>query len=214
MHIVIDAIDGAGKGTVTKAVTEFLSKNGYETLHIYEPSMLGLGKFIREELIAKHADGHTYSGRTAAIAYSMDREQLYRERLFPFLKTSGQKAVVQDRGLLSSLVYQPAQDASVTVEWLLSLEGNRLELEHAPDLLIILRVDADVAMQRIRYRLQKNDNSIFERNDFQKVIAERYRDPALLAPFIERGTRVVEIDSGQEPDKVNADVLGMVRTLF
>ncbi len=214
MHIVIEAIDGAGKGVVTKGIGEFLVANGYDTMVVIEPTGIGLGKFIRQELIAKHADGRTYSGRTAAIAYSMDREQLYLERVIPYLKRGDRKAVVQDRGVLSSLVYQPAQDPSVTLEWLLSLEGNQLELANAPDILVILRVDADVAMARLERRHEKRDNSIFERTNFQKRLAERYRDPVLLAPFRERGTRIVEIDSGQEPEKVIADAIAAVQTLL
>lgn len=214
MHIVIEAIDGAGKGTASKGIGEFLVAQGYDVLAVCEPTMIGLGKFIREELIAKHADGRTYSGRTAAIAYSMDREQLYLERIIPFLKTGGRKAVVQDRSVLSSLVYQPVQDPSVTLEWLLSLEGNRLELAHTPSMLLVLRVDADVAMQRLERRAEKRDNSIFERGDFQARIAERYRDPALLEEFRKRGTRIVEINSGQPPDKVIEDAIAAVRTLL
>ncbi|MCC7522619.1 dTMP kinase [Candidatus Uhrbacteria bacterium] len=211
MHIVIEAIDGAGKGVVAKGIGEFLVASGYDVMTVVEPTGIGLGKFIREELIAKHADGRTYSGRTAAIAYSMDREQLYLERVIPFLGQPGRRAVVQDRSVLSSLVYQPVQDPSVTLEWLLSLEGNRLELAHAPNMLVVLRVDAEVAMQRLERRSEKRDNSIFERSDFQDKIAERYRDPRLLDEFRRRGTNIVEINSGQPPDKVIEDAIAAVK---
>lgn len=214
MHIVIEAIDGAGKGTVSKGIAEFLVSQGYDVMVVFEPTAIGLGKFIREELIAKHADGRTYSGRTAAIAYSMDREQLYLERVIPFLKAPGRRAVVQDRSILSSMVYQPVQDPSVTLDWLLSLEGNQLELAHAPSMLVVLRVDADIAMQRLERRAEKRDNSIFERGDFQAKIAERYRDPRLLDEFRSRGTRIVEINSGQTPDKVIEDAIAAVRPLL
>lgn len=214
MHIVVEAIDGAGKGTVSKGIEEFFVAQGYDVLAVVEPTAIGLGKFIREELIAKHEDGRTYSGRTAAIAYSMDREQLYLERVIPFLKGPGRKAVVQDRSVLSSLVYQPVQDPSVTLDWLLSLEGNKLELAHAPNVLVVLRVDADVAMQRLERRAEKRDNSIFERGDFQAKVAERYRDPLLLDEYLSRGTRIVEINSGQPPDKVIEDAVAAVKSFL
>lgn len=207
MHIVVEAIDGGGKGVVARGIASYFRSQGREVREIAEPTSLGLGKFIREELIAKHEDGRTYTGRTAAIAYAMDREQLYLESAIPFLRNGKDRVLVQDRSVLSSLVYQPAQDPSVTLEWLLSLEGNKLELANAPNVLVILRVDADVAMQRLAKRTDKHDNSVFERTDLQKIFAERYRDPVLLAPFKERGTHIVEVDSGQEPEDVIRDAI-------
>lgn len=214
MHIVIEAIDGAGKGTVTTIILDELAKRGREVLMVAEPTKIGLGKFIREELIAKHADGHTYSGRTAAIAYAMDREQLYLEKVIPFLEGDDQRVVVQDRSLLTSLVYQPTQDASVTAEWLLSLEGNRLEIEHAPDALLLLRIDPAEAERRLTDRTDKKDNSVFEKRDFQEKAASRYLDPAIQAPYLQAGTKILVIDAGGSREEVAARVKVALNSLL
>ncbi len=212
MHIVIEAMDGGGKGTVARGLAAYVRDQGFETLEVSEPTNIGLGKFIREELTAKHADGRTYPATLIARAFSMDREQLCREKIFPFLDKGGKVAVIQDRSVLSSFVYQPAQDASVTLDWLLSLEGNQVELSRPPDLLMILRIDVDTAMNRLAGRSDKDDNSIFERTDFQRVVADRYRDPKLLAPFQERGTRIVEVNSGQTEPEVLAEAIEKLRS--
>lgn len=212
--IVVEAIDGGGKGNVVDGLEAFLRGQGLEVLRVAEPTSIGLGKFIREELTAKHADGRTYPGTVTAKAFAMDREALYKEKVLPFLAEDGNRVVLQDRGVLSSFVYQPVQDSAVTLDWLLSLDGNKLELSRPPDLLLVLRVDAAVAMQRLAGRIEKNDNSIFERSDFQEQVAARYRDPVLLAPFTERGTRVVEINSGQPKEAVVADAIDAVRQIL
>ncbi|MCI0479377.1 hypothetical protein L0Y59_02425, partial [Candidatus Uhrbacteria bacterium] len=153
-----------------------------------------------------------YDARFAAMAFSLDRDVQYRRLILPFLAGRPGRWVVQDRGVLSSLAYQPLQsecerDAHpVTLEWLLSLEGNRLAVEHAPDAFIFIDVDPDIAQGRLEGRADKIDGDRYDRADFQTALAARFRDPATCAPLTERGTRVVVLDGSKTKDGLAADM--------
>jgi len=202
MHILIESIDGAGKGTVVPIILDELAKRGREVLSIAEPTHERIGKFIREEIIAKHADGHTYSGRVTAQMFAIDREVLYTETIIPWKRAHSEGVVVQDRGALSSLAYQPLQDSDVTLEWLLELRGNQIELANAPDALFILRIDPAEAERRLASRVNKQDNSVFEKREFQEQLASRYLDPAVQHPYRVAGTKILVIDAGGTREEV------------
>jgi dTMP kinase len=212
--IVIDAIDGAGKGTVMDALEAHLRMTGRDYLRVAEPTHDGIGKVIRDELIATHDDGRTYSGRSAAMAFALDREVLYKKIVLPFLAETPNRVVIQDRGVISSLAYQPLQDASVTLDWLLSLEGNRVELSRSPDLFLVLRLDPAEAERRLAGRTEKRDNSVYERTDFQERLAARYRDPDVLKPYRDAGTLIVEIDASQSKEDVAQACLNALQPIL
>jgi dTMP kinase len=202
MHILIESIDGAGKGTVIPVILEELAKRGREVLSVAEPTHEGIGKFIREEIIFAHADGHRYSGLVTAQMFAIDREVLYTQKILPWKDTHPEGVIVQDRGALSSLAYQPLQDAEVKLEWLLELRGNQIELANAPDALFILRIDPEEARRRLAARTDKQDNSVFEKEEFQKALAARYLDPVIQTPYRAAGTKILVIDAGGTREEV------------
>jgi dTMP kinase len=204
MHILIESIDGAGKGTAVPVIMEELAKRGKEILHVAEPTHEGIGKFIREEIIFKHEDGHSYSGLVTAQMFAIDREVLYTQKILPWKSEHPDGVVIQDRGALSSLAYQPLQDPEVRLEWLLELRGNQIELANAPDALFILRIDPAEAERRLAGRSEKKDNSIFENREFQDKLAARYLDTTVQAPYRAAGTKILVIDAGGTREEVAA----------
>jgi dTMP kinase len=202
MHILIESIDGAGKGTVVPLILDELKTRGLETLSVAEPTHAGIGKFIREEIIAQHVDGHRYTGLVTAQMFAIDREVLYTETIIPWKNAHPNGVVVQDRGALSSLTYQPLQDPEVRLEWLLELPGNKIELAHAPDALFILRIDPAEAERRLAARTDKQDKCVFEKQEFQEKLAARYLDPEIQAPYRNAGTKILIIDAGGTREEV------------
>jgi len=214
MHILIESIDGAGKGTVIPVILEELARRGKEILHVAEPTHEGIGKFIREEIIFAHADGHRYSGLVTAQMFAIDREVLYTQKILPWKAAHTDGVVVQDRGALSSLAYQPLQDAEVKLEWLLELRGNQIELANAPDALFILHIDPAEAERRLTARTDKQDNSVFEKRDFQEKLAARYLDATIQAPYRAAGTKILVIDAGGTREEVAARVKEALNSLL
>lgn len=224
--VVVDAIDGAGKTTAFNAMAEWLRAKGHRLFDLVafqkehhrlpeleeigeadaflsaEPTFCWTGSAIREEIIRSNS-GRTYSGRTTAIAFSLDRHILFSRVILPFLRAKPGRWVLQDRGVISSLAYQPLQDEQVTLEWLQTLEGNALELSRPPERLLLLRVAPDIALARISKREATDEGrQIYENASFQEKLAARYRDPEVLAPYTKGGTTVVEIDATQTPEEV------------
>ena len=228
--VVIDAIDGAGKSTVIRAMTDWLAQKNLAVFDLLayqkehhrlpdvesaeesalhaadvlisaEPTYSWIGAAIREEIIKVHS-GYSYHGKAAAEAFALDRQVLFTRVILPFLSAKPNRWVIQDRGLISSLAYQPLQDERVTLDWLLSLEGNRAELARPPELLLLLRLAPEEAMTRLSNRKEKVDGDIYETASFQEKLALRYRDPAVLAPYRDAGTRIIEIDASGSPEDV------------
>ena len=240
--VVIDAIDGAGKSTVIRAMTDWLKQQhltifdlveyqrnhhalpdleihdsplhaGIDVLLSAEPTYSWVGAALREEIIKTHSS-YAYHGRVAAEAFALDRQVLFTRVILPFLQAKPNRWVIQDRGVISSLAYQPLQDEHIHLEWLLSLEGNRTELARPPELLLLLRLAPEEAMQRLENRGEKIDGHIYETATFQEKLAFRYRDPAVLAPYRDAGTKIVEIDASQSPEVVGKAACEALATIL
>jgi len=218
--VMIDGLDGVGKGVVLDALKMWAISKGkiakdlndfWRNSHFYpeyeyfqnadvlishEPTYGGVGKAIRDELISK---GKTYPALSVANAYSLDRQISYTKYIIPALKAS--KLVIQGRGISTSIAYQPLQaemfqNQMLDLYSIMALEGNKLALENTPNLLIIMTVkDPEEVMKRLEKR-QKNDKAIFEEIDFQKKLKDRYESKWLKEIFESRGTAVEYLDAG------------------
>lgn len=225
--IIVDAIDGAGKSTVIRAMTDWLEVRGLRLFDLVaymreyqrlpeaddpllqgsdvllsaEPTYAWIGAAIREEIIKTHPN-RGYDGFTAAQAFALDRQILFSRVILPYLAERPHRWIIQDRSLLSSLAYQPMQDERVTLDWLLSLPGNQCELSRPPELMLILALSPEEAIRRLQGRSEKVDGTIYETQDFQARLVARYRDSKVTAPYREAGTSIVEIDASQSPQAV------------
>ncbi len=213
--VMVDGLDGSGKGTIVDGLAEWAEKKAMKTLDIIsycsekndfpseaeineaeviiscEPTFCYVGKAIREELV--RANGRQYSAWSLAQAFSLDREILYRRVIIPSLKAG--KYVFQERGLTSSLVYQPVQE-HIQLSELLRLPGNRLAMQNAPSLLLIAKVSPETVLKRLGLRAKK-DNSIFDNLSFQRKLHERYLSDWLRNLFEKHGSKVEYIDTDE-----------------
>ncbi len=206
--VMVDGLDGSGKGVVVDALKEWALTQGLEILDLREywktnqgypnidnydvilsaePTFTGWGKKIRDELIK---NGSNTPIEKIAEAFSKDRKELYEKIIIPALNQD--KFIFQERGIVSSLVYQPVE--GFDIGQVLSLEGNQFCLDQPPDLLIITIVDPEVVMERLDKR-EKKDDAIYEKLDFQKKIKVGYESEELKEIFEQRGTTVAYLDT-------------------
>ena len=190
--VMVEGMDGSGKGTIVDGLKENAERKGLKTLDVRdyckknlkfpdraqikkaevivscEPTYGHVGTAIREELI-RHSK-KKYSTWSLAHAFSLDREILYKNVVIPALELK--KTVFQERGLVSSLVYQTIQDSKIRISDLLSLPGNKLAIvkQNVPSLLIIAVASPETALKRLGFR-EKKDNSIFD--NFEKDGSEK-----------------------------------------
>lgn len=230
---MLDGIDGSGKSTVIAAWKKYLANEGnaifdltdcwkergaypeyselkkYDFIFSSEPSYVGIGKTIREELIK---NGSSYPPRAVAEAYSLDRLILYTKIIIPALREG--KYVIQDRGVSTSLAYQPLTDKKLTAKVLVTLPGNSLALKHRPDHLILLSIDPGLAAARLKKRTGKQDNVIFERLAFQKKIANVFASSAYQNLFKQRGTHLHYLPADDKIDIMNKQAIDLIQNVF
>ncbi len=207
--VIADGLDGSGKGIIVSALGEWAVSKGmrvldlrdgnelpepeelsdYEAILSAEPTFSFVGKAIRDEMIREN--NRKYSGWSLAYAFSIDREILYKRIIIPAL--SAGKHVFQERGVITSLVYQPVQE-HIQLNELMKLPGNKLALEYAPDLLIVSKIKPETVIQRLGAR-SKKDYSIFDNISFQAKISERYGSEWLRSLFEKQGSKVAYIDT-------------------
>lgn len=220
---VVDGLDGIGKGTIIDSLKEHFVKQGkkifslddyhkknqssypdlkdlvqYDVFFSSQPTYNLVGSIIRERLINKKYSS-SFSVSTVAEAYSLDR-RIYLELFeIPLLKEG--KVIIRSRGIASSLVYQPIQaiernEHDVSINYILSLEGNRFELENSPNLLIIPTIkNPEELISRLNQR-EKKDDAIFETIDFQLKFKPEYESDWLKEQFESRNTIVDYLDAG------------------
>jgi thymidylate kinase len=234
MFIIIDGIDGSGKSTTIDAWTEYLINQGkkvfnlktywqekkehpsaadladYEVIISSEPTLVWFGAAIRGEMI-KH--GSDYSPLAIANAYALDRLVLYKRVLLP-LREQG-KIIIQDRGVSTSLCYQPLQEnGGLTMDMVAKIEGNAFALEHAPDHLVITDVTIENSINRLGGRTEKQDNAIFEKAAFLEKARTRFLDPEYQKHFTTRGTKIHVLNGNENIDIMRRDGIDFLKKLI
>lgn len=230
VFVVVDGLDGVGKGEVERAIIGYEQRQGravldtvafsrahrkglpelkdfwnppeiyYDTLSTAEPTYASMGHTIRHEMIARNK--RVYSATSQIQAYSLDRLIQMKRVIIPALENG--LHVIQARCCAATLTYQSiiAQDEGLDPvqirEEILKEEGNALQLQYAPDLLIIpLIKDIGKLIQRLRERgyTRKDDNAIFENVEFQGRLNPLFRSTWLRNIFEKAGTKVCYIDA-------------------
>ncbi|MFP4402835.1 MAG: dTMP kinase [Candidatus Woesearchaeota archaeon] len=211
---MVDGLDGSGKGTVINALKEYLESQDkkvfdlrkywqkhneipelkeiekYDVICSSEPTFYGVGKVIREEIIRNNE--RQYSGISTAQAFSLDREILYRKLLIPAKKAG--KIIIQERGITTSLVYQPVQNERILLNDIINLPGNKLAIKNAPDILVIIKVEPEVVIERLMKR-EKKDNAIFENLMFQKKVQHRFESDWLKKLFSHYNSKLIFLNT-------------------
>lgn len=174
VYIAFEGIEGCGKTTQTEALATWLSAEHPLTVTTRETGGTDIGQRIRDVL---HDVANTHLDSIAeALLIAGDRAQHRAEVLVPAL-TAG-RHVISDRSVYSSLAYQgygrnlPLDMVRRVNDW--ALAGRW------PDLVILLDVPHDSAMQRLSSR----DLDRFEIEDvaFFERVANGFRAMAELDP--------------------------------
>ncbi len=207
---MVDGIAGSGKSTVLRAVQtwaeschhkifrlsqwedveppKFEQISDYDVYFTYEPTRTWIGRAIRYEL---SRDDQPYEGEILAHAFALDRQIMYRRLIIPALKAG--KTIIQDRGVSTSIVYQPIMPNSVPLETVKNLPGNKLALEYAPDALILTKLPAEEAAARIAKR-DDDSKGVFGQLEFLKKLENRFEEQWLKELFESHGTKIYPLD--------------------
>lgn len=154
--IALEGIDGSGTTTHSKILYERISGMGVKAFLTHEPTDGPVGRIIRDILSGKLKVGHD----VLALLFAADR-LLHVHEIYDVMRNC---FVITDRYLFSSIAYQ---GLFLPESWVRSI-NSRAPL---PDLTILLDVDVDTAMSRIKNRGKRE---IFEEREKLERIRERF----------------------------------------
>jgi dTMP kinase len=191
LFIVFEGVDGGGKSTQIKMISDFFKGKGYELEQHMEPTHETIGQVLWDYMNSKE---RSFDPETEALLFAADRIE-HGKRIKNALEQG--KIVISDRYKHSSYAYQGA--AGVDVDWMQSLNKHAL----VPDLVILLDIDPDKSLERVSDRAK----TVFEKKEYlKKVRAEylRYADKREL----------VVIDAFQSIEEVYEDIIKHVEKLL
>ena len=187
--IVIEGIDGTGKSTQATMLAEALRKSGREVVQSFEPTNGPWGKKLRES-----ATTGRLSIEDELEYFINDRREHVEQLIIPTIKSGG--IVILDRYYFSTMAYQGARGIDPQ-----AIRVRNETFAPQPDVLIILDLDVDIALQRIGVR----DG---EANEFEKRESLDFCRKLFLS--LKDETYAYVIDANTDITEVNASVMAAV----
>ncbi len=186
MFIVIEGIDGTGKSTQAKRLADHLTSQGRTVILSREPTDGPWGTLLRNS-----ASTGRLSPEEELETFLKDRRQHVEEKIAPALAAG--HTVILDRYYFSTMAYQGARGFDPQ-----EIRRKNEAFAPIPDLLLILDLDVDTAIERIGVR---GDTA----NEFeQRANLARCRE-IFLSLKDEPFARIIPTDS--EPDEVTRRIL-------
>lgn len=195
--IVLEGIDGSGKGTQLELLREALEARGHKVWLTREPSESPIGRMIRQGLTG----GERFDEATMALLFAADR-LVHIDEVRVHLDQGD--IVLCDRYILSSLAYN---SQSLSLEWILSLNKEADKRLH-PDLTLLFDLSSQEAMHRIDLRGEQTER--YETQSQLYQVGEMYR---MLAD-VRLDDNVTRIDAARTPDEVHQGVMKIVANIL
>lgn len=187
LFIVLEGLDGSGKTTIAKILTEDLSREGFKVLYTYEPTDSDV------VLVIKNKYKDLRDPYIDALTFALDRLIHVKLKIKPALMDGF--IVISDRYFYSSVAYQAACGAPA--DWV--LEVNKWALR--PDLAIYLDIEPEEAISR-----KKGLTSRFP--EFEDIHLLREVRKTYLW-MVEKGLLII-VNASREINQVYSDVSRLV----
>ncbi len=196
----VEGPDFTGKTTIANLLVEELRRAFPKKIvkKTVVPSVLITGGFLK--ILRNSSDN--VSPEVFALGYAMDHLHHDRQFLEPLRKSKEDYIVVQERGLLSTLIYQGVI-GKVDEDWLDVI--NRYDKNY-PDLQLILKVPLEELVKR-----RGLENRDFDKFETEKHIKKQTKVYHKLPPALEVKFKPVYIDASGDPTQVAKDCAAAVR---
>lgn len=189
--ILFEGIDGSGKTTLSEMLLAYLKDKGYDAVWFREPAASQWGQKIRE--LANLEDSIPIEEELEY--FIKDRQWNVKTNILPNLEKN--KIVILDRYYYSTACYQGARGLDVA-----GIIRRNTAFAPVPDITLIVDVDVDTALQRIK-RNREQEAKLFEKRDFLQKVRNNYlklQDPNIhiidgtppLQEVFEQVKRVIE----------------------
>ncbi len=191
--IVFEGIDGTGKSTACKAVSDYFQLKGRKTHPTAEPTKDEIGMFIREGRVKN------ITQEAESLLFTADRA-VHTSRIIE-MRESG-TMVLCDRYYPSTIAYQSAKlkGSCMDRDWLWKINEPIIS---EPDITFILDMDPEKTLERVDLRGEK---SKFEELDYLKEVRSNY-----LRLAEEKGYKI--IDASRSPEDVATEIIAIIENM-
>lgn len=203
--IVFEGLDGSGKTTLMKKLSNLLDQRSISHIITREPGGTELGDELREIILRKSGDAPC--PRAELLLYEAGRAQHVDKKIKPALEKN--QWVLCDRYTASSIAFQAGGRNLKTedVEWLNQFATANL----APDLFVLLDLTVDESEKR-RDNRQKETNTEADRmesekRDFHERTRQGYLNEAKKDP-----SRWLILNAAKTPDELFQILEGRLRS--
>lgn len=159
--IAIEGIDGSGKTAIARHLRAFLFRLGYDCVVLKEPSNSVYGKILR-------LNNLRFNVNEELRLFLLDRKIHVKEKILPALRAG--KVVIMDRYYYSNIAYQSVRGIDAR-----KIREMNEKIAPKPDLVILLDISADTAMQRLKARKQLTK---FEEKEYLAKVRRRFLEIA------------------------------------
>jgi dTMP kinase len=201
--IAFEGINGCGKTTLHRKVSEYLQSRSVKHVDTREPGGTALGKEIRKLLL--EWPGEKKSERSELLLFAADRAEHVDKLIKPSLANGSW--VLCDRYIHSTITFQ-GHGRGIQRSWLdqaIALATQGLE----PDLVVLLDLEPAIALSRISKR-SGNGRDSFE--DEHLEFHTRIRN-GFLECAEQSSTAFLVLDACEEPDTLAQQVYRVLGAL-
>jgi len=174
--IVLDGLDGSGKGEMIKKLAQYLLKKNFKVLVTKEPTDGVYGKQVKE-ILTNEKDPKASAEKCLKL-FVKDREEHLAKEIEPFLKKG---IVICDRYYYSTIAFQHTQGIPLT-----NLVVENMPFR-TPDITFILDLPAEMALERIAKRGSPKEK--FEQFEFMRNLRKNFLE---LKEHLEDNIKIID----------------------
>ena len=197
--ITLEGIDGCGKSTQARLLSDFLRAKGINTELTREPGGTRIGKAIRQVL--QNPKNQEMIPETELLLYLADRLQHLQEKVVPMLAAG--TWVISDRFHDSTVAYQGG-GRNLDLAFLDSIVQEKIQ-PFQPDKTFVLLLSPEMALERLRKR-EASGGVELSRLDLESVKFFQRVDLAFRELLRCEPKRCEPIDASQSIEKIQHQI--------
>jgi dTMP kinase len=201
--IAFEGIDGSGKTTQVKLLTQYLTNKGHKVYATCEPTDSPIGKMIRDIFNHRMEGDH----KVIAALFAADRLNHLLNSTDGILKKLDEGyTVITDRYYFSSYAYHSVHD--IEMDWVIQANALSAELLK-PDLNIYIEMDPQVSMKRLTSG--RTHIEIYETLENLVKVKEKYE---LAFEKLKDSENIFKVNGNRTPEEVSAAIIQKITTIF
>ena len=201
--IAFEGIDGSGKSTQVKLLTQYLTNKGHKVYATCEPTDSPIGKMIRDIFNHRMEGDH----KVIAALFAADRLNHLLNSTDGILKKLDEGyTVITDRYYFSSYAYHSVHD--IEMDWVIQANALSAELLK-PDLNIYIEMDPQVSMKRLTSG--RTHIEIYETLENLVKVKEKYE---LAFEKLKDSENIFKVNGNRTPEEVSAAIIQKITTIF